>query len=157
VAEDYEAALRKVRPAVETAASSSGTGREDYVCVLYALAALSGRGRLGRALYFSLADEPETEVDCPACGACLLGQFTGTGLAFRAVDCRLKTLSEDALVQPRRPDGGEADDFDRMAGVCRAAGQNQLVQQLSLLHGTVACPGCGAEMNVMQEILRSQR
>jgi hypothetical protein len=156
----YEAALREVRPIVEDAARAPGYTPEDYVCVLYAAAALSGRTGLGTELFFSLsAGGPE--LDCPKCGAYLSGEFEESGLAFPSLNSRMQPVSEKAWVRPRQLGAGlsggdpAGEAFAWLAELCGAAGQAEVLGKISLLYGTLTCPLCAADMPVMSEVQRS--
>jgi len=157
---DYEAALREVSPIVESAARAPGYTPEDYICVLHAAAALSGRRGLGTRLFFSLyAGEPE--LDCPECGAYLSGEFEESGLVFQSVNSRMQPLSEKSRVRPRqlgaRMSEGDsaAEPFAWLAELCNAAEQAEVVGKIRLLYGTLACPLCATDIMVMSEVQRS--
>jgi hypothetical protein len=116
---------------------------------------------LGKELFFSLcASEPE--LNCPGCGAYLLGQFDGDGLTFQSVNSRMQPLSERASVQPREAVPATADnalpsdDFSWLVALCRLAGQERLLQQIRSLYGLLVCPLCGREIGVMSEIMRDR-
>src|SRR5262249_4121848 len=94
---EFDAALGEISRVVQAAARTSGYRRVDYLCVLYAAAALSGRHSLGRELFFSLsASSPE--LDCPQCRGHLSGEFVECGLAFQSVDSHMQPLSGRAWV-----------------------------------------------------------
>lgn len=154
---DFAAALRQVAPIVQAVSVTPGFSREDYLCVLHAAAALSGRCGLGTELFFSLyASDPE--LDCPSCEADLSGAFEDGGLTFQNLNSHMQPLSEKARVQSKVFNSGSADDrdndFEWLVGLCRAARQEELLGQVCLLYGEMACPLCGAVINVMTEMMR---
>jgi hypothetical protein len=153
---DFEDALRAISPVVQTAARAFGYSRVDYLCVLHAAAALSGRHGLGTELFFSLfASAPG--LDCPKCGAYLSGEFVESGLAFQSVNSHMRPMSGKAWVRPRdvvsSPPG---EGFHWLVGLCEAAKQEQLLKEICLLYGSLRCPLCGKEIVVMSEMLRSR-
>ncbi len=154
---DYEAALRQVTPIVQRAAKAPGYSPDDYVGVLHAAAAISGRRGLGSELFFSLyAGAPE--LDCPKCGAYMTGEFKEGGLAFQSVNTRMQPVSEKAWVRPRQLSAGLVDSdalaepFAWLAELCQAAGQEEVLSKIRSLYGNLACPLCAAEMVVMSEV-----
>jgi hypothetical protein len=157
---DFDAALREISPVVQAAASTSGYSRVDYLCVLHAAAALSGRHGLGMELFFSLfASSPE--LDCPYCRGYLSGEFVESGLAFQSVNSRMQPLSGRVWVRPRElvsspPDNAPpGENFHWLVALCQATKQEQLLKEICLLYGSLQCPLCSKEMEVMSEMLRS--
>jgi hypothetical protein len=106
---ELEAAVRAITPVVQAAAGTPGYACEDYLCVLHAAAALSGRRGLGMKLFFSLYGSGP-ELECPRCGAYLSGEFEEGRLVFQSVNSRMQPLSGKAWVQPREPVPGSSDD-----------------------------------------------
>jgi hypothetical protein len=157
----YEAALQEVRPLVERAARAPGYTPQDYVGVLHAAAALSGRRGLGTQLFFSLC-AGGLELDCPECGAYLSGAFAESGLFFQSVNSRMQAVSEKSWVRPRQLGGPRLDSaapaeaFAWLVELCHAAGQVKVLGQLGLLYGSLTCPLCTVDLNVMSELQRSQ-
>jgi len=156
---DFEAALRAVSPAVKEATKATGYSRENYLCVLHAAAALSGRRGLGTELLFCVfASGPG--LDCPRCKAYLSGEFEESGLAFQSINSHMQPLSKKAWVRLRKlgrgssKDSHPAEDFMWLAWLCRAAKQKRLLSEISFLYGTLVCPLCGTEIIVMSEIMR---
>jgi hypothetical protein len=156
----FQAALQEVSPIIERAAKTAGYTPEEYICVLHAAAALSGHRGLGTQLFFNLyAGGPE--LDCPKCRAYLSGEFEESGLVFQSVNNRMQPLSEKAWVRPRDPEpgragGGSTDEaFAWLVHLCKAAKQVEVLEKIRLLYGTLTCPLCAAEMEVMGEIERS--
>jgi hypothetical protein len=158
---EFDAALCAIAPVVQAAARTSGYSRVDYLCVLHAAAALSGRNGLGTELFFSLfASGPE--LDCPHCRGYLSGEFVESGLAFQSVNSHMQPLSGKAWVRPRELISGPPDntplgeDFHWLVGLCEAAKQEQLLKEICLLYGSLRCPLCGKEIVVMSEMLHSR-
>ncbi len=154
--ESYEAALHAIRPAADQAARDSRYSPADYVSVLHAAAALTGRAGLGADLFFSLvASEPE--LTCPECEADLHGTFQDNGLFFHACDANMKPASPTAAVTPRQVSLNSAspsEDFDWLIGLCQASGQQNVLQQICLLYGRVTCPCCGNIIDVFENLVR---
>jgi len=136
---DYEAVLGQAALIVESASHNSAYTVQDYVCVLHAAAALSGRAGLGARLFFSLS-AGSLELQCPECETDLLGAFEGGGLVFQSVDRQMKPLSERAWVRPGTPASGAPDDFVWLAGLCTGARQMEVLRQVCLLYGKLTCP-----------------
>jgi hypothetical protein len=155
----WEDALREMTPIVDRTAITSGLDPEDYVSVLHASAALSAHHGLGTRLFFNLY-HGGPEIDCPKCGASLLGDFEDNGLVFRSVNSRMQPLSEKAWVRPRPLGPGPAesdspsDTFNWLVHLCAAADQGQVLLRIRLLYGKVTCPLCSTEMVVMSEVER---
>ncbi|PTL81189.1 hypothetical protein [Vitiosangium sp. GDMCC 1.1324] len=164
---DFEAALEEARViALEAATAPGRYDADEYAHVLYAAAGLSGRTRLAVGWCFlSMSGMPyEAEVECQHCGAYLLGTISDSeeGMVFEAVDARVRPISEESPVQPREapevrwdarhpPEG----DFEWLAALCLAAGQDAFIGILCNLYGTGTCPVCEAPFLVMNEIERS--
>jgi hypothetical protein len=113
-------------------------------------------------LFFSLyAGEPELE--CPGCEANLCGAFRQDALYLQSFDSRMRPVSPEARVTAREPSAAvwddaspPPDDFDWLVALCRRAGQERALFQISCLYGTARCPLCGEEFVVMPEMARSQ-
>jgi hypothetical protein len=157
LASDYDAALREVSPILEQSARSPRYTPEDYVCVLHAATALSGRSGLGTQLFHSL-DAGGPELDCPKCGAYLSGEFEESGLVFQSVNSRFQPLSEKAWVRPAHWNRGviegdsPAEPFEWLADLCRTARQEEVLRKICLLYGMLVCPLCSTTISVMSEV-----
>jgi hypothetical protein len=162
---DYEAALAEARTLALQAAAAPGRYDADaYANVLYAAAALSGRTRLAVG-WISLAMSrmpEEVELDCPGCGASLLGPISKDGLVLEAVDAHARPISGLSLVEPREASSTRWDlerppeeDFEWLTALCLAAGQEELIAVFRQLYGKTACPVCQAPFLVMNEVERS--
>jgi hypothetical protein len=157
---DYHSALRQVLPIVERAAMERGYAADDYVCVLHAAAALSGRIGLGTQLFFALtAGSPELE--CPHCDAYLSGEWDDGVLTFQSVNSRMEALSEKVTVRPRQLEqarlaaDSHSDTFNWLVDLCTAARQDEVFQKIRHLWGIMPCPLCASAIDVMTEIERN--
>jgi hypothetical protein len=157
----FDEALREAADVTIRAAKTSAYQPKDYLCVLQAAAALNGRRGPGTQLFFSLFDG-SPELECPGCGAYLCGEMLSDGLYLQSVDSHMRPLSKKARAIPRaqsaarwKDDNPPEDDFEWLEALCREAGQEQVSCWLGCLYGRAACPVCGAELSIMQEVERS--
>lgn len=159
---DFDTAIQQATALAMSAAERCEYTPREYVSVLQAAAALSGRRAPGIQLYFALGGlQPETGCDCPDCDAHLVEQFLSQGHAFiQAVDEQYNPVSDRVPVipcQPRASDSDEEsiDDFNWLAELCHQSDQQQVLDWISLLYGKARCPLCGTSFTVMEQAARS--
>lgn len=151
----FTAALSEARELVIAVASHGDHPAEDYIWMLEAAAALDGRLGPGMNLGETL-HSLEPALECPACGAYLLGEISEDSLHLWVSDDYARCPSKKVRGVPRQPATAEdpSDDYSWLAALCRTARQHQVLGWITQLYGTCACPGCGVTLSVMQEVER---
>lgn len=156
---EFDEAIQRARDIALSAAQQGGYDSQQYVSVLQAAAALSGRRGPGIQLIFTLGTtQPSAGFECPECGLDLVQEFTSDGCAFMLVDGRNIDLEQVPVTpnfpQPSLANSQDVDDFNWLANFCRVSSHDEVLKWLCLLYGNSHCPSCKAQFNVMAEVQR---